>query len=55
MAKIRDCKIAKLEKSLNIQKGDQNRIKKKNRQHNSQKYKRKNTDLQNIHINLKIV
>ena len=38
------------------QRGNQNRISKKNRQHNGQKkkYKRTNNDLQNIHIKLKI-
>jgi hypothetical protein len=44
-------------KSLKIPKGgNQNRISKKNRQHNGQKkkYKRTNNDLQNIHIKLKI-
>ena len=36
--------------------GNENRISKKNRQHNGQKkkYKRTNNDLQNIHIKLKI-
>ena len=36
------------------QTGNQNPYIKKNRQHNGQKYKRTNNDLQNIHIKLKI-
>ena len=46
-----------MKKSLKIPKGgNQNRIYKKNRQHNGQrkKDKRTNNDLQNIHIKLKI-
>ena len=46
-----------INKSLKIPKGgNQNRMSKKNRQHNGQKkkYKRTNNDQQNIHIKLKI-
>ena len=43
-------------KSYTIPKGNQNQCKWKDRQHNGQKkkYNRKNNDLQNIHIKLKI-
>ena len=52
-----DKKQTVLGMSLNIyQRVNQNRISKKNRQHNGQKkkHKRTNNDLQNIHIKLKI-